>query len=398
VAFSSKGTIDYDGDDISFEWSFGEAGATSNEENPSYTYGNPGTYQASLKVTDSEGNSSTEMIDLQVGNDPPEIKFSFSGNSSFFFDGQEINYQVSITDTEDGSTADGTIGESDVSVTYAYNADGRMKQVKQMGHQTGGAGSQGLALIQGSDCKACHDEVTRSIGPSYNEVALKYKDDSKANEYLVEKVISGGGGVWGDQAMAAHPQLIKEDAILMIKYIRSLADKNILPIAGSIETSGESGFYVLTAEYTDKGSDEVKPITSKKIIYLRSTTVPTVDVDHYEKTRELSVGEFETMRVRNGTILVLENIDLTGISSIDFQGSVEEGSIATLEVRSESADGEVLTAVDYVSSGTHTGYGNSYFVDVSASLTLSDAVHDLYFVLTSDTQTNFGTMSKIVFQ
>lgn len=396
VKFSSTGSLDHDGDEISFEWDFGIE-EKSNEANPEFTFVSPGVYPVTLTVTDAQGNSSSQSIQVEVGNDPPAIAFEISGNSTFFFQGQQIAYNISVKDLEDGSTADGTISKDDIMVTYSFNPEGKMKEVKQLGHQSGGGASGGLALIQGSDCLACHDEVKKSIGPSYNDVALKYKGDSEAREYLAGKIISGGGGVWGDQAMAAHPQLSMEDVNSMVKYILSLGNKNFIPLAGSLDTPGESGYYILSTEYKDKGGDGIGPITARESIYLRSTKVPAVDVDRYEKSRDFKFGDLEIMRIRNGTIFVLDDIDLTGIKSLSFRGSVNEGAEAKLEVRSGSVDGELLSTVDYVSSGTPTGTSNSYWVDVNAALPAVQGIQDLYFVVTSNTQSNFGSMSHIIF-
>jgi cytochrome c len=41
-------------------------------------------------------------------------------------------------------------------------------------------------------------------------------------DMLVNKVINGGKGNWGDVPMAPHPQLKKEDVTEMVKYILSL--------------------------------------------------------------------------------------------------------------------------------------------------------------------------------
>jgi PKD repeat protein len=45
---------------VAWEWDFGEANATSTEENPTYTYEANGTYSVSLTVTDMDGANDTE--------------------------------------------------------------------------------------------------------------------------------------------------------------------------------------------------------------------------------------------------------------------------------------------------------------------------------------------------
>lgn len=79
---------------------------------------------------------------------------------------------------------------------------------------------EGKSLINGADCLSCHQENEKMIGPSYAEVATKYSD--KDLDYLADKIVNGGSGVWGDVPMAAHPGMSKETAQKMVKYILTL--------------------------------------------------------------------------------------------------------------------------------------------------------------------------------
>ena len=82
--------------------------------------------------------------------------------------------------------------------------------------------SEGEKLIAKSDCVGCHKIDKKLIGPSYLEIAKKYPSNDKNINYLTEKIIKGGSGVWGTIPMAAHTTLKKEDAKKMVKYIMSL--------------------------------------------------------------------------------------------------------------------------------------------------------------------------------
>ncbi|MFA5619754.1 MAG: c-type cytochrome [Weeksellaceae bacterium] len=83
------------------------------------------------------------------------------------------------------------------------------------------AGSvDGLTLIEGSDCLACHKTDTRLIGPSYQEVAEKYTEADI--DMLAQKIMEGGSGNWGEIPMTPHPDVNKESARNMVKYILSL--------------------------------------------------------------------------------------------------------------------------------------------------------------------------------
>lgn len=117
VEFSSEGSNDPDpGDEISYEWDFGD-GETSTEANPTHTYTENGDYGAQLTVTDSTGRSSTANEDITVGNNEPEVDIEQPVDGGFFDFGDEIPYDVSVTDEEDGSTENGDIDCEEVSLT-----------------------------------------------------------------------------------------------------------------------------------------------------------------------------------------------------------------------------------------------------------------------------------------
>lgn len=78
------------------------------------------------------------------------------------------------------------------------------------------------ALLVKSNCLACHAIDKRKYGPTWNEVASKYANDSKAAEKLAKKIRAGGFGVWGADVMPAQPQLSKADALILAKYVLSL--------------------------------------------------------------------------------------------------------------------------------------------------------------------------------
>ena len=84
------------------------------------------------------------------------------------------------------------------------------------------AGAKGQRLINQSDCRSCHAENQRMAAPSFREIAHRYQYRKSLKEKLAEKVIRGGGGVWGTHTMSAHPQLDAAEATEMVDYILSL--------------------------------------------------------------------------------------------------------------------------------------------------------------------------------
>ena len=84
---------------------------------------------------------------------------------------------------------------------------------------------KGLALIAKSDCFTCHKLREQSTGPAYGAVADKYENNEANVNMLADKVIKGGQGVWGQIPMVPHPQISKEDAVAMVKYVLLLKEE-----------------------------------------------------------------------------------------------------------------------------------------------------------------------------
>ncbi len=83
----------------------------------------------------------------------------------------------------------------------------------------------GEKLISGSDCLTCHKVDTKLVGPAYIDVANKYSPTEANIQMLVDKIIKGGSGVWGEIPMAPHATISNADATEMVKYILSLKSK-----------------------------------------------------------------------------------------------------------------------------------------------------------------------------
>lgn len=80
----------------------------------------------------------------------------------------------------------------------------------------------GLQLVAKNDCLTCHKVNDPLVGPSYMQVAEKYKGDTTVIATLADRIIKGSKGHWGVAEMTAHPSLSPADARLMVKYVLSL--------------------------------------------------------------------------------------------------------------------------------------------------------------------------------
>ena len=73
-------------------------------------------------------------------------------------------------------------------------------------------------LAQSKNCLACHSVDNRVVGPSFKEIAAKYKGDKTAEDKLIKKVIVGGSGVWGQLPMPAN-QVTEAEARVLVQWV-----------------------------------------------------------------------------------------------------------------------------------------------------------------------------------
>lgn len=374
VKFSSAGSQDYDNDKITYAWNFGN-GQTSNAANPAITFSKSGVYEVSLKVKDSQGNVSTSQLTIRAGNEVPEVEVAIEGNKTFYWNDKPVKYKVSVSDKEDGSLANKKVAEEDVMVSVNF-LDGYDKTIIAQGHQANISFSTGKRLMDLSDCKACHAVEKKSIGPSYLDLGKKYKANAQTIDMLAKKIINGGGGVWGEQAMAAHPQISLGDAKEIVNYILSLSDKKKAskPVVGEYvpQDKGKAGTYLFAASYTDKGAGKLGPATGQKVVALRNPTVKAVDFDQVSKGSKYKVDGLGEVLVATGDkgFAKYNGIDLTGIKNISFMGLYMQGQTVggTLELRTGSPTGNLVGSAEINAS-------NKFNIPVNIS-----GVQDLYFV------------------
>jgi cytochrome c len=70
-------------------------------------------------------------------------------------------------------------------------------------------------------CIACHAVDHKVVGPAFKDVAAKYRGQD-VEAQLVEKVRSGGSGVWGDVPMIPNTAVPDEDLHAVVKWILAL--------------------------------------------------------------------------------------------------------------------------------------------------------------------------------
>ena len=395
---SAKESFDYDrGDKITYQWESGN-GQKSDAVAPVFTYTKPGVYRPKLTVTDAEGQRSTTEVAIKVGNETPQVDIKLRGNRSFFFDKTPLAYTVSVRDKEDGSLNKGILPKQ-VKFAVDYLAEGKdLALLTSNSQNLGDVGAkyiQGKNLVSNSDCKSCHATNTKSIGPAWLEVSKRYSPAGEgAVPMLAKKVITGGNGNWGKNVMSAHPQHTEAETSDMVRYILSLAADGgqRLPLAGSYTptlpaSASEEGSYVISASYTDKGNPVTGPLTGRKLIILRNPKVQAesytqsanVDRKHQDGSNQSWVGD-----IKDGSFIGFGDIDLTGISKLEFNVAAMPSRGGNIEVRAGSPTGKLISTARVTTATEATAGGGGrkgpQWQTVSAPITDFTGPTDLFLV------------------
>lgn len=78
-----------------------------------------------------------------------------------------------------------------------------------------------LQLATSKNCMSCHAVERKVLGPSFKDVAAKYKDSKGAVDMLATKIMKGGSGVWGPVPMPANTQVSDADAKKLAAWVLS---------------------------------------------------------------------------------------------------------------------------------------------------------------------------------
>jgi cytochrome c len=387
----SVDAIDPENDKLTYTWDLGKGvKKETNEPKLDYTLTTAGDYNISVEVKDSKGAAVTSnKVNVYAGNETPEVTLQIKGNKTFYFPGQPVEYNVLIEDKDDTAKVK-DLADLLITANYVEGSD----KAAAKGHQVLSEAVMGKNLMLSLDCKACHKVAEPSIGPSFTDVALKYEKERGASQYLADKIIKGGSGVWGEVAMAAHPDLKESDAKLIVGWVRSLAGTNkvkSLPVSGSLNASLDKpvidkGVLTISATYTDKGGNNIKPLMGSGSVVLRNSKVLFGGISEMKGfTKSNSAGvEYLTVPKANGSFII-SNIDLTGITKVVLGADWTKQPVAgyTFELHLDSEDGKKIGEGSFAGvSGVKADDGKHVNQAISIALTpITDgATHNLVVV------------------
>jgi glucose/arabinose dehydrogenase len=105
VAFDGTTSSDPDGDALTYAWDLDGDGAFDDATTATagYTYTQPGSYTATLRVTDPTGASGTSSVTIAAGNTPPEAVIDTPAADTTWKVGDVISFSGHATDPQNGA-------------------------------------------------------------------------------------------------------------------------------------------------------------------------------------------------------------------------------------------------------------------------------------------------------
>jgi cytochrome c len=374
VKFDASRSTDKDREPLQYAWRFGDLGQ-STEVSPEFTFEKPRLISVTLTATDPSGTTGTTALEIAVGNAPPRLEFLSPLDGGIYEPGKPVAYRLSVTDEEDG-----TIIEERVAVEATQRA--RVGAGEEL--------SPALRLMQAMACFGCHAVSAKSVGPSFIEVASRYRGDSAAADQLARKIVAGGIGTWGSEvAMPPQPHVSPDQAQTIARWVLARST------AGSTTQAGLSGMFAapksgtardwmppvlaLEASYSDNGFGGLPAMRATREVVLHPRIKRAASFDR--STGAEIVDVFEG-RVGNVTRLskdgwfAIDRINLEGLDELVLHLAPLTRDGVRMEVRVDSPHGALVARA----TTRHAESNTSDVVKLSLPIEGRKTLQSLFFV------------------
>ncbi|MGW9631169.1 ThuA domain-containing protein [Agromyces sp. NPDC055520] len=216
VTFDGTASTDPENAALTFAWDFEDDGTVdATTATTTHTYETDGVFDARLTVTDPDGKTATTTVPITVGNTRPAVSFTLPPNGAFFDFGDDLSWDVSVTDPEDG-----TVNGDDVIIQPALGHDDHAHPLTPLSGFTGttettlgghaadediffavdarytdGGGEAGANPLTGSETSLVFPK--RKQAEFFDSANAMTTTPSRDVEGIAsDKVIVGGDGAW----------------------------------------------------------------------------------------------------------------------------------------------------------------------------------------------------------
>jgi len=344
VSLGADGSRDPDGEAsaLRYEWRLGDTVLATTAE-AEITLTTAGNHAIELRVTDADGATATAAAAVVAGNAPPQLTLESPVDGDFFTPGAPVAWRVRVRDAEEGDSTElpDSFGPR---VLVSLAAD------------RGGAEAPGFTLMKSADCFNCHAPEHRLVGPSFLEIAEKYRGVEGALEASVDRVQKGSSGVWGPVPMLPHGHHTREQIEAMVAWVYALtpgSDQPVLMRGLSGETAlpgTPEGVRALRVEavFTDAGQAPASPLTTRATATLRPRLIEAELHDGHHGTQALGGNSASGGRfigdTHHGQHLRFASLDLTRSSTLTCRVA-SGGQGGHIEFRAAAPDGPLLATV-----------------------------------------------------
>ncbi|MCA9200823.1 MAG: PQQ-dependent sugar dehydrogenase, partial [Planctomycetales bacterium] len=410
VTFSSAGSFDPDQDDVlEYRWtSFRsitesdvansptslEGNVISREANPTITFDQPGVYNVELTVTDSDGAARSSTVPVLVGNSPPKLTFAYPQDGDFFPPTGSIDYQLQITDEEDGSNDEDAVQQFDLEFIASEAVNRTTTNIRLLSGPTqaddANQGPPGLQLMKASDCFNCHAVQQKRVGPPLLEVANKYRHQPDALEKSVERVRLGSTGVWGKVPMIPHAQHTDDEIQEMVRWVYSLEPDSAVIVSPGFVNSVDIGtlekaisHIQLVANYQDGGSPWAPPIDVSQRVTLRNPKLEAEYADEIHGPMLLDSQAASNAKfvgaINHGHYLRFAALNFAAIESMELHVA-SAGAGGSIQLRIDAVDGPVVGSTEINVNGHW-----EEFYSLKEPISPTTGTHDLFVVFAHPT-------------
>lgn len=418
VKLTSEGSMDKDGDPLTYRWLISKVPTTNDAESttatttpvPSQRIGTTpdlewvaaerGVYNLQLEVSDPQGAKGKASLSLIVGNAVPEIQFIRPTHGDFFDLGERVSYKIKVKDLEDGTSDSDEAEEQDLEF---IDSDAPNRVSLQASMVAGGATDDsanlppGLKRMRSSDCFNCHSVETPLIGPAFVDIARKYRDQPGALEASVERVRVGSTGVWGKVPMLPHEQFTSDEIREMVEWVFAAVPNPSTEYRSGLSNIVElltdkkdfHGKLRLHATYRDKGWGTIPSLSASQSIELRSRTLQAEMADKIHNMQILgshSAGNGKFCgAINHGSYIRVDRVPVNQFKSI-VASVASAGAGGKIEVHMNEPDGPLVGTMDVKVNGNWEKW-YEVTMENPADLTANSPSHvDLYFVCVNETQ------------